>query len=167
VQRILKYFILLYCFILHANGSFCQVLLNDVLASNGSSIVINSEYYISYSVGQLGVIGKYDINGVLIYQGFQKPLLVAINSDSHSQTKISVIVYPNPFMDYLVLKFPPMMNQEFQIIIYDVLGRIVLKETKNQNDCKILIDELTLVKGNYFLELKNINYRFTTQMIKE
>ena len=75
----------------------------------------------------------------------------------------NVLIYPNPAADLLTIR----MNNNgvnSDIKIYDILGKTVLTNTTNSNETTIDIG--ALIKGNYFIEIKNEQLLTTKKFIK-
>jgi len=73
-------------------------------------------------------------------------------------------VYPNPFQDTIQFDFTD-TTQQLEIVIYDVLGRSVLKQQLNKQEA--IIDTQLLSKGIYFLQLKQDNSLKSYKMLKQ
>lgn len=92
-------------------------------------------------------------------------LCLGVDNNSNGNTSIS----PNPFNDYTTLSLANYLTEEYNIIIYDALGRIVYRTTEI-NDSKILIYRNELAEGVYLLRITNINNGkevFNTKLIIE
>jgi len=155
-----------FCLVISITNFYGQTLQNQTQSSIGSSEELSSGYYISYSIGQLSVIGKSDQNNLVICQGFQQPIELSICYDDCNPTNILTILYPNPFVDTIYFKFLGKMNEEILITIYDVFGRIVYQKSKPPIDNEVIIEGLNFVNGNYIIDLKTLNYSYTSKVIK-
>lgn len=66
-------------------------------------------------------------------------------------------VSPNPFTNTITIELPPQIaNQEFNISIVDMNGRVVLNQTSDANNSEIRISNLNnLDKSIYFLKIES------------
>lgn len=72
----------------------------------------------------------------------------------------SVIVYPNPAEDYLIVENTDLKNIEW-IAIYDIQGQIIEKQSVRQSTTRLNIGNLK--KGKYILK---INYFYKTEVLE-
>ena len=72
--------------------------------------------------------------------------------------KTQVKIYPNPAKNFINISTEKPIQS---IEIYDVLGRLIKTETKNN------INASQLAKGNYFLKIKTSDQEFIEKFIKE
>lgn len=84
----------------------------------------------------------------------------------HENTKEAFASYPNPFNEKLTLDFKDKKLQNAHIVIYDVLGKEVLrKDIENQE--KIEIPTANWNKGMYFIEMQGLDERINWKVLKE
>ncbi len=98
---------------------------------------------------------QIDVNGDFKYSR-------TINLE-RNKNKNDVILFPNPASDVLTISMENSHN--FEIKIYDILGKIVLFEKAETNNITLTINHLA--KGNYFVELKNGQFITTKKFIKK
>ncbi len=72
-------------------------------------------------------------------------------------------VYPNPFQDNILVDFTDTAHQ-LEIVIYDVLGRSVLKQQLNNQNA--MIDTRSLSQGIYLLRIKQDKSLKTYKILK-
>jgi photosystem II stability/assembly factor-like uncharacterized protein len=90
----------------------------------------------------------------------------AYNSPRNSTTGITtpdlekseLEVYPNPAIDYTNIKFTAQQNEEFEVIVYNINGKVVYKQ--KVMDAQMGINELhistdQLRAGNYFVKVNS------------
>ena len=87
----------------------------------------------------------------------------AVNAAIPEELDLSLTVFPNPFQDYLEIRNPE--NQEQQVIIYNIVGKEILKSQLQDNQHKIL-DVSFLKKGMYIISLSNQQYDIRLKLIK-
>ncbi|MCH4552943.1 S8 family serine peptidase [Aestuariibaculum lutulentum] len=73
-------------------------------------------------------------------------------------------VFPNPVRNMLYLQLP-IMNYDFAVSFYDVLGKLVLETTASSN--KNQIDVSPLSKGLYVMKVKGVEKSITLKIIKQ
>lgn len=165
--KITHFFILVVFLITSITNLFGQRVQKEALSTIGYSNTLSSGYYISFSVGQQSVIGQFDFNNIAVRQGFQFPFELAICYDDCNPKNILTILYPNPFIDTIYFKFSEKINEEITISIYDIQGRILYQNKKIPLNEELIIDNINVEKGNYIIELKSFNYRYTSKIIKK
>lgn len=149
-------------------NAYGQTLQKESVSTMGFSETLASGYYVSYSIGQQRVIGGVVLdNNVVISQGFQHPIDLTICYEDCNPKNIKTILYPNPFIDTVNLKFSEKINEEITISIYDILGRILYKKKESPFNDGLTINEINVKEGNYIIELKSVNYRYTAKILKK
>lgn len=81
-----------------------------------------------------------------------------LSTDSFSKESISI--FPNPSSNKL--NFKGTTSENFEVLVYDILGKKIIETTKNINST---LDISKLQAGVYFLKFKN--YNTTYKFIKE
>jgi len=165
-QMKLIIFMLIVCFCYFSINA--QNLQKSTLGNSGFSIQItNSEntYYISQSVGQYSVIGTL-INGKhAIRQGFQQPpISVEVILDSNSDLNASV--FPNPVDTFITVQFSEELKLPINIVIYDIVGKVILNTSKKPTD-SFNLDMALYSSGIYLLNLSSGNRKFSARLIKK
>ena len=78
---------------------------------------------------------------------------------------LDVVVYPNPFSDYLVVEGSFGQDENIQVEVYNMLGEMVFKDEARKSGSNTL--DLTLLKpGFYLLQLGRSSYSKTISIIK-
>lgn len=82
-----------------------------------------------------------------------------------------VVISPNPFTESLTIELPPAINnQEFNITIVDINGRVVLDVEQTANSGEISLTNLSSLRSAlYFLNLESTtsDLRITKKLIKQ
>lgn len=78
-------------------------------------------------------------------------LVTSVAENGYEKTE-SVFVYPNPFSEFAMLKFSNPDNKSYDVIIYDVFGKPVVKKINNTSDIFIISRE-NLPGGIYFIRI--------------
>lgn len=78
---------------------------------------------------------------------------VAKTSNIDNDSEITIVIFPNPFKDFLVVQFPPDIESNSEVIIYDVLGREVFRTTNINNMNQVVWNPYELSRGIYFVHI--------------
>lgn len=138
--------------------AFSQTIaLPVVVASTGSDASIGNTY-ISWTVGET-VITTVSTGTNTLTQGFHQPdwLKVGIIETEADDIKI----FPNPTPGMVNVQVG---NQTFDAVVYDILGKIVIKPPNISGSTQINLEQLA--PANYVLMLSNSTKRYTVQLIK-
>jgi len=116
------------------------------LLPNEYSVIINNEY------------------GCEITETYTVSYELGINEVNQD---INVKIYPNPVKDILYIKYDLMNNNEdAHITVYDVLGKIILKDVISGNNGIKEINTSTLNTGVYFIKINTFNTTRTFKLYK-
>ena len=98
-------------------------------------------------------------------QGVQQPYEIYSVGIDESMTTISLITYPNPTTDYLVLEFTDYSNEKMEYHLIDLNGKTIIKNSISSS--KTQIDLNTYSKGIYFIKIiKELKEIKTFKIIK-
>ena len=122
----------------------------------------NQRFTLLQSIGQSGVIGVVDTNGLLLRQGFIQPDFA---EDRTQYVKLKATVYPNPFSEDLTLYLEE-GTKELSILILDMMGRPV-HASLHHSEPKIVLNLPTLTSGVYIIRAQSATRHFTTLILKE
>ena len=81
-------------------------------------------------------------------------------------TKGSFNIYPIPFSVELNILFGEAINNNVQVSIYTLDGRLVYSQTENQVGTKMKLDMRNINAGNYLLELESDEIKFYSSILK-
>jgi hypothetical protein len=125
---------------------FGQVTSPSVVSSSGDSYS-NGNVIMDYTLGEI-VVEAYGSPTTILTQGFHQEILrittEVVNID------IKTKVYPNPTTNFLIIELEKNVNAD--ILVYDINGKIVIKDRLNNEQQKQL-DFSFLKQGNYFLHI--------------
>jgi extracellular elastinolytic metalloproteinase len=76
-----------------------------------------------------------------------------------------VKIYPNPTQNDLVINIPQYTAQ-LEVLIFDIHGRLIVKEVLNNFSVVSRLKLNTLNKGMYFIHVKGENINYQTKLIK-
>ncbi len=69
--------------------------------------------------------------------------------------KLDYKVIPNPFQDYFTLEFEDQLEDDLQLVISDMLGRVLFQKVISKGSYQTQIKTDHLIAGIYYLELRN------------
>ena len=125
---------------------FGQVTTPSVVSSSGDSYS-NGGVIMDYTLGEI-VIETFSNNANILTQGFHQEILkITIQVEDIS---IKTKIYPNPTTDLLIIELEK--NVIADILVYDINGKIVIKDKFNDEKQKQL-DFSFLTQGNYLLHI--------------
>ena len=81
-------------------------------------------------------------------------------------TKENVEVYPIPFKAELNILFGEAINNNIQVSIYTLDGRLVYHQSENQVGTEMKLDMRTSMSGTYLLELESEGIKFYKNILK-
>ncbi|MDP2385820.1 MAG: PKD domain-containing protein [Bacteroidota bacterium] len=97
-------------------------------------------------------------------------VLAPVGIKENVETVSAISVFPNPFENYMTVKFVSTESTSIVISLYDAIGKLVLqKETKcSQGENKIELSTSELSRGVYTLNIKGSsnNFNKTIKLIK-
>ena len=81
-------------------------------------------------------------------------------------TNGKVEVYPIPFTAELNILFGEAINDNVQVSIYSLDGRLVYDQIENQVGTELKLDMRNINSGTYFLELESEGNKYFKNIIK-
>lgn len=147
-----------------SNIIFAQQLHHEMIGTQGGSVTTNNGIRVSYSVGQQSVTGTSTTNYV-VQQGFQQSnwgKLIEQNS-----INISTTVFPNPFLDTIKFSFSSSPGSAIDVLVFDILGRLVHSELVQNENNLISIDLKKLSSAEYLVKLSSGGYIHSAKIIKQ
>lgn len=140
-----------------------QVLHHQTFSSQGKKILTSSGFVLSQSIGQNSPSGTFRNSDIVVQQGFQQ---YAVNKYNINNNGITTKVYPNPFISYLSFEFSQSINDEIQVSLYDLSGKLIKFFYKRPVSNILNVDFDDILDGNYIVVLNVGAYRFSTKVIK-
>ena len=114
----------------------------------------------SYSVGQLTYQTHAGANGS-IAEGVQQPFEISVVTGvDQTDITLTVSVYPNPTVDFLILKINEFDFSNLTIHLYDVEGKLLRKQKITST--QTTIDMSSLVPSIYLLKVDEDNKEIKT-----
>lgn len=126
-----------------------MISAQQVLSSTGGTVQ-NTSGSISYTLGELVIDTRADGTRVLT-QGFQQTEILLTAMHELSGSGIQIIAYPNPTHDFVILKFEKGEIPNIEYILFDLRGRLLLKEKLTGNEAKISFQ--LYEPGSYFIKV--------------
>lgn len=135
------------------------------VVSSGGGYFKNTEYSISYTIGEL-VTPTIESGSSTITQGFQQPTETSVSVAENIAKTDLFSVYPNPFSDELRIDVKT-GGYSMDVMIYDLVGRQigVTKNLYANVGETATIDTQHLTTGVYIIRLVNTE-RFTSSEFK-
>lgn len=164
------YILMLLCFaqVLQAQDNSEYRIIRSNLGSSGSSHNVTTTmgtYKISQSVGQASVIGTHYNRGYYLRQGYQQPLTKIKAKPKDSDDSLSAKVHPNPFSQFITVRFSETMLNDISVMMFDVNARIIhTQEFLPAQSIELRLRDIA--SGNYFLKVISGNKYYQTKLIK-
>jgi len=154
-----------------------QKLTKSVLTSGGSRTVslayldaqgVLKKTKIQQSIGQTGVVGLTTTALNSVQQGFLNHVKV-FNIDNTSATEfvenLDLSIYPNPFEDFINIKFSKPTLFPVSIEVFDIRGRLVL-EQRFQPSSLVSFSADRLEDASYIIRVSSGSHAFLKKLIK-
>ena len=170
--------LVLFAVILDSNSLNCQAPLlgKSVLTQSGSravsfshvdpdGIVIKTK--IHQTIGQNGVVGLSKSAALPVQQGFLNRFrsLNINNSTVEFVELMDLIVYPNPFTEFIKIKFSKPTIYPVQIEVFDTRGRLVLDKDYPPSS-QITVSTQRLENASYVVRISSGSMEFLKKLIK-
>ena len=128
--------------------------ISPELLSNAVGEASNTNIKLSWSLGEIMVSDKSS-GFVRITEGFyQTSLKVTAVAESNPLLEMKFKVYPNPTSDYLYISHNQSINESWLLMIYDIGGRLIYKDSFFQ---KKILDFNDMSKGLYMIKISDTN----------
>ncbi|GGG45735.1 T9SS C-terminal target domain-containing protein [Croceivirga lutea] len=151
--------------ILYHQG-YAQTLKRQTLSVAGNSnlvVVGQGSFFLQQSVGQNSVINTYVESNHSLRQGFVQPLpAIVLGGDPN---ELEVVVYPNPFVNGVVVNLEPSDEERVEMQLFDISGRLILQNSYAANT-QLQIPLYNLAEGSYLMTLKMGRQYATHQLLK-
>lgn len=137
-----------------------------MIGSQGISTELANGYSVYQSVGQQTVTNTGTAKD-FVQQGFQQSYWKSIISQNTSAAIISAQVYPNPFTDFISIKFSKSPGKVVECKIYDLGGRLVFSEKMENTNNLIKLDLRNLINTQFLLRILGDNFVHSVMIIKK
>lgn len=142
-------------FFLSTKLAFTQNLDSYLISSCGS-FNLTGPVRVHWAIGEIAV-NTYNTE-IILTEGFYQVNNSNISNSINSQLDFDVIIYPNPFQEYISIRFN--RDENLDLEIFDLLGKIVFKKSKVNNEMKI--DMQNLSKGAYLVKVYDLKNKFSS-----
>ena len=147
--------LVLLCMLLLTTITQAQSITSQSINSGGTKMS-QSNGSLSFTVGELVVLGQTDSQGNTLGNGFTAGATISTASILEPNTEIlNVKVYPNPTTDLVTITIIDTKLSEVILEITDINGKVVSTEKYAGVSNKINVNTASWTIGNYFLYLKN------------
>ena len=149
--------------------AYSQSIVRSTVGIGGSSqtlIFNNKSYFVSQSIGQASVIGVSTNNGHTIRQGFQQPPHTFEIGLPNEESDLKATIFPNPFQQSIYITFIDLIEDDVSVILHDISGRLILKETFGASQLIALPLE-NIAIGDFILNVITGKKHLTTSIIKQ
>lgn len=143
-------------------------LVRSTTSASGSSVEINvdnTNYVIQQSIGQTSTIGTYNASSYILRQGFIQPNVFAKILDKDIPLDLRASVYPNPFIENIILSFSEAITGPVEVYLFDMSGREIYADDFSGNN-RITVHLKNLPQANYILKVRANNKQFIKKVIK-
>jgi hypothetical protein len=159
---------------------FCcqgQYIQSATLSAGGSLGGNDGKYYLSHIVSQSSILAGTARNGSTVFrQGFKQPF--ARRGVAEAQTSalivaepsptIQVNVFPNPFVDQIILRFSAQTRIPTRLTLYDASSKLIWERLFPENISEIpLIGFEEMQPGKYLLQIFQQGSPIVKTIIKE
>ncbi|WP_114782629.1 T9SS type A sorting domain-containing protein [Botryobacter ruber] len=137
--------------ILNSVANTCGVYLPAMSAGDTLLVALDSKYelYAACAFNSMGVRNGYA--GEMSMEEVKARIMTITNSPKDLVVQKNMIVYPNPAISSLTVKFPHTGRLPNKIEVLDMSGRVV--KTKEINCAEVVLDVQNIPKGLYLLKL--------------
>ena len=136
------------------------------VAGSSENVTINNKAYIvQQSIGQASVIGTFYDSDYTLRQGFIQPNVLAKIRDVAIPLNLEAVIYPNPFVESIIISFSEQITDKVEVAVFDLLGRLVFSENYLA-DQKVNVQFNNLSVADYILKVTANNKQFIKEILK-
>jgi hypothetical protein len=158
-------FVLSMCSLLFANQNLqAQILHHQTFSTQGKNILTSSGFFLSQSIGQNSPSGTFKNSEIVVQQGFQQ---YAVTKYRLNSVGFTTKVYPNPFVSSLTIEFSHSFNEEVEVTLYDLSGKLIKLSNEKLVGNIMNVNLEDVVDGQYILCLNFGLHKFSTKVIKK
>ncbi len=151
-----------------ASQHLMRSTITTVSSQTTYATVQNKNLEVLQSIGQQSIIGTKKTSGLQIQQGFLTSIqYLNINNSGTDEINesLSLIIYPNPFIDHVKVQFAKKTKHDVYIRMYDTNGKHLFT-TKHKPTQKIYVPLKTYSIGTYLINVQSGVKRITKKLIK-
>lgn len=152
-------------FLLFTTFSFAQLKVKRASLStsvkNAQDIQVGN-YNVQQSIGHMGVMGTVNHSENTVLRGFLLPHDAV--STVVPSADFDLMVYPNPFVDYLEVSFDKAVSGYMTFRLHDVTGRLIFENTSKVKQ-KQRVELGFLAQAEYILSVEVMGKRFSQNLL--
>lgn len=138
--------------------SYGQYNLLQLTYASSSASYQGPNMMIDYTIGELAAVSTLRDSSFIITQGLHQPDKYFVGFADYEGFYLKGFAYPNPFSNNISLRLEPEYPEEFDLKIFDALGKIVfansgLKFSGSHSEQSFNLEYLA--EGMYYLRLEN------------
>lgn len=139
-----------------------------VTSSAFTNAYMNSSFRYKFTFESDGGNNIY-IDDINIYEGSASDELVLVGLSENQNDINQLELFPNPSSEDVTIRFTTATNQEVDLLITDITGKVIANSKLNAitGENMILLDATTYSKGLYLVTLKSQGTQKSLQFIKQ
>ncbi len=124
-------------------GTYCYFATVDANWNSAYPYLIGPTYYGTKVAAKVTSISE----SVTSYTASS----TGVNSNSINDGKVNV--FPNPASDLIAIQIKDLVKENYDVVLYDVTGKVVEQKTLYQGSTIVYFDTKTLYSGVYFVKI--------------
>jgi hypothetical protein len=141
-----------------------QILHHQMIGAQGGSYVVGNTVQVEQSIGQVAVHG-YQADTKAVLQGFQQNVWYKLKGPNKQH--ISIMLYPNPFVETINFSFSKPLNYPIKLTLFDLLGRVITEQIIQKDTKETAILFPVLAAAEYIVVLSSAEINQTFKIIKK
>lgn len=167
-KRIIKFYLYLILFFSASIISLnAQTLHHQMTSSQGNAFKLSNGYYVTQTIGQQSNVGNSVSENFRTIQGFQQSAWAQLISKNILPLDLSIITYPNPFVETINFKFSAPIEGELQILVFDTSGRLNVSRGIIAKNNLVSVNLYFLPSATYLVQIKNNQITYYTKIVKD
>lgn len=141
---------------------YSQTVTPTVYASDGGSAT-SPQGSIAWTIGE-PISETYTTPVYATTMGFHQTEVTITKLIEQQGAYIDILLYPNPVYNELNLNLNGLPNDEYQVLIFDGIGKLVFQTNLLVNKINTRIETIKMdefANGNYFINIQNSNKSFS------
>lgn len=138
----------------YPNGIYAYFCTVDENHNSAYPYVIGPTFYGVYANAKVTAINET----VTTY-------LPKVGIEDNRLEKFKITVFPNPAADIIAVQIDDVLNQDMEVNLYDIQGKIVAKSTFLQGSTIVYFDTRKLYDGEYIVAVNKGNATFSKKIV--
>ena len=150
------------CFAFVNFVGYSQTVTPTVYASNGGSAT-SPQGSIAWTIGE-PISETYTTSVYATTMGFHQTEVTITKLIEQQGTGMDILFYPNPVYNELNLNLNGLIEDEYQVLIFDGIGKLVFQTNLIVNKLNTRIETIKMdefANGNYFISIQNSTKSFS------